>query len=47
VDAPDYPAERERLDKLIATMVDWDQVKHGNSPVIEEARRIIQEQWGD
>jgi SNF2 family DNA or RNA helicase len=25
VDAPDDPAERERLEKLIATIVDWDQ----------------------
>jgi adenine-specific DNA methylase len=47
VDAPDDPAERERLEKLIATIVDWDQVKHGNSAAIEEARRIIREQWGD
>jgi adenine-specific DNA methylase len=47
VDAPDDPAERDRLEKLIATMVDWDQVKHGNAPVIEEACRIIREQWGD
>ncbi|MBN1136862.1 MAG: DUF1156 domain-containing protein [Anaerolineae bacterium] len=47
VDAPDDPAERERLEKLIITIVDWDQVKAGNSPAIEQARRIIQEQWGD
>jgi adenine-specific DNA methylase len=47
VDAPDDEAERERLERLIATIVDWDQVKHGNSAAIEEARRIIREQWGD
>lgn len=47
VDAPDDPAERERLEELITTMVDWDQVKDGNSAAIEEARRIIHEQWGN
>ena len=47
VDAPDDEAEQERLEKLIATISDWDQVKHGNSPKIEEARNIIREQWGD
>jgi len=45
VDAPDDPTERERLERLIATIVDWDQVKHGNFPAIEEARRIIRQQW--
>ena len=45
VNAPDDTAERERLERFIATIVDWDQVKSGNSPAIEEARRIIQEQW--
>jgi hypothetical protein len=39
VDAPDDPTKRERLERLIATIVDWDQVKHGSSPAIEEARR--------
>jgi len=47
VDAPEDSAERERLEKLIATIVDWDQVKDGNSAAIEEAGRIIREQWGD
>jgi putative DNA methylase len=47
VNAPDDPAERERLEKLIATIVDWDQVKDGNSPAIEEAQRVIREQWGE
>jgi putative DNA methylase len=47
VDAPEDDAERERLERLIATIVDWDQVKGGNSPAIEEARRIVREQWGD
>jgi len=52
VDAPDDPAERQRLEDLIATIVDWDQVNcRGTatpcpSPAIEEARRIIREQWG-
>lgn len=51
MDAPDDPAERERLEDLIATIVDWDQVKcRGTatpcpSPAIEGARRIIREQW--
>jgi len=46
VDAPHDHADRERLERLIATIVDWDQVKDGNSPAIEEARRIIRQQWG-
>ena len=34
IPAPDTDEERERLEDLIATIVDWDQVKHGNSPTI-------------
>jgi hypothetical protein len=31
ISAPDTDEERERLEDLIATIVDWDQVKDGNS----------------
>jgi hypothetical protein len=31
IPAPDSDEERERLEDLIATIVDWDQVKDGNS----------------
>jgi hypothetical protein len=30
IPAPDTDEERERLEDLIATIVDWDQVKDGN-----------------
>ena len=51
VPAPESDAERKRLENLIATIVDWDQVKAasavGNSPAIEEARRLIAEAFPD
>jgi putative DNA methylase len=47
VNDPDDLAERESLERLIATIAGRDQVKHGNSPAIEEARSIIWEQWDD
>jgi len=31
IPAPDTEEEREKLENLIATIVDWDQVKDGNS----------------
>jgi putative DNA methylase len=37
VDGPDDPAERERLERLIATIVDRDQVNHSNSLAVEVA----------
>lgn len=43
VPAPADEAERKRLESLIETIVDWDQVKDGNSEAIEEARRLIQQ----
>jgi adenine-specific DNA methylase len=51
VPAPGSDAERKRLENLIATIVDWDQVKAasavGNSPAIEEAKRLIAEAFPD
>jgi hypothetical protein len=39
--------ERERLKDLIATIVDWDQVKYGNSPAIEKAQALIRQAFPD
>ncbi|MCP4199620.1 MAG: DUF1156 domain-containing protein [Proteobacteria bacterium] len=47
IPAPETDAEREKLEKLIATIVDWDQVKGGNSEAIEEAQRLIREAYTD
>jgi putative DNA methylase len=47
VPAPDTDEERERLERLIATIVDWDQVKDGNSEAIEEARALIRRAFPD
>jgi putative DNA methylase len=47
VPAPDTDEERERLEDLIATIVDWDQVKHGNSPAIEKAQDLIRQAFPD
>ncbi|HNT77621.1 MAG TPA: DUF1156 domain-containing protein [Anaerolineae bacterium] len=47
VPAPESDAEREKLEDLIATIVDWDQVKDGNSPAIEEARALIRQTFPD
>jgi len=45
IDAPEDEAERKKLEDLIATIVDWDHVKDGNSPKIEEAKALIREQF--
>jgi adenine-specific DNA methylase len=47
IPAPDTDAERERLENLIATIVDWDQVKRGNSPAIKEAQDLIRGAFPD
>ena len=47
IPAPDDDAERERLERLIAAIVDWDQVKAGNSQAIEEARARIRRAFPD
>jgi len=47
VPAPDTDEERQRLEDLIATIVDWDQVKDGNSPKIEEAKNLIRQAFPD
>jgi len=47
IPAPDSNEEREKLEDLIATIVDWDQVKHGNSAKIREAQDLIQQAFPD
>jgi putative DNA methylase len=47
IPAPDTDEERERLEDLIATIVDWDQVKDGNSPAIEKAQDLIRQAFPD
>jgi len=47
VPAPDTDEEREKLEDLIATIVDWDQVKHGNSSKIKEAQDLIRQAFPD
>jgi adenine-specific DNA methylase len=47
IPAPETDAERQKLERLIETIVDWDQVKDGNSEAIEEARRLIREAFPD
>jgi putative DNA methylase len=47
IPAPDTDEERERLEDLIATIVDWDQVKHGNSPAIKKAQDLIRQAFPD
>jgi putative DNA methylase len=42
----EHPEEREHLMNLIRRTTPWDAVKNGNSEGIEEARRLIQKQWG-
>jgi len=39
--------ERESLEDLIATIVDWDQVKDGNSRAIEKAQDLIRQAFPD
>ena len=40
---PEDDAEREKLEELIKVIVDWDQVKDGNSEAIEKARELIRQ----
>jgi adenine-specific DNA methylase len=40
-------AEREKLEQLIAAIVDWDQVKGGNSPAIQQAQDLIRQAFPD
>ncbi len=47
VPAPDTDEERERLERLIATIVDWDQVKNGNSEAIRQAQDLIKRAFPD
>ncbi len=47
VPAPESDEERKKLEDLIATIVDWDQVKDGNSPKIEEAKALIRKAFPD
>ena len=47
IPAPKDEKEREYLHKLIADIVDWDAVKDGNSPRIEEARALIRKHYPD
>ncbi|MFQ5614546.1 MAG: DUF1156 domain-containing protein, partial [Anaerolineae bacterium] len=47
VPAPDSDEERQRLEDLIATIVDWDQVKNGNSAAILKARDLIRQAFPD
>jgi adenine-specific DNA methylase len=47
IPAPEDDAEREKLEELIRVIVDWDQVKDGNSPKIEEARELIRRAYLD
>jgi putative DNA methylase len=47
IPAPDSDEERERLERLIATIVDWDQVKDGNSEAIRQAQELIKQAFPD
>jgi adenine-specific DNA methylase len=47
VPAPESAAERAELEALIKVIVDWDQVKGGNSAAIEQAREIIRRHYPD
>lgn len=47
IPAPKDEAEREYLHRLIADIVNWDSVKDGNSPRIEEARALIHKYYPD
>ncbi len=44
---PGDEKERQKLEDLIAIIVDWDQVKNGNSPKIEEAKALIRQAFPD
>jgi hypothetical protein len=41
VPAPESEEQRKRLEDLIVTIVDWDQVKDGNSAKIRESQDFI------
>jgi putative DNA methylase len=41
IPAPENDEERLKLERLIETIVDWDQVKNGNSEAIEQAKALI------
>jgi adenine-specific DNA methylase len=47
VPAPDSDEERQRLERLIATIVDWDQVRGGNSEAIKQAHELIKQAFPD
>ena len=47
VPAPKSEEQRKRLEDLIAIIVDWDQVKHGNSAKIREAQELIWQAFPD
>lgn len=47
IPAPKDDKEREYLHRLIADIVNWDSVKAGNSPRIEEARALIHKYYPD
>jgi adenine-specific DNA methylase len=47
IPAPEDDAEREKLEALIKVIVDWDQVKDGNSEAIEQARDLIRRAYPD
>ena len=47
IPAPEDDAEREKLEELIKVIVDWDQVKDGNSEAIEKARELIRRAFPD
>jgi len=47
IPAPEDDAECQKLERLIETIVDWDQVKNGNSQAIEEARHLIRAAFPD
>ncbi len=47
IPAPEDDAEREKLEELIKVIVNWDQVKDGNSEAIEKARELIRHAFPD
>jgi putative DNA methylase len=47
IPAPESDKERKKLENLIATIVDWDQVKDGNSPAIQQAQDLIRQAFPD
>ena len=47
IPAPEDDAEREKLEELIKVIVNWDQVKDGNSEAIEKARDLIRRAFPD